>query len=89
VIEQIDKTRGEIYNVGGGPENQRNLLEVIEQIGELTHQTPEYSFADWREGDQTYYVSDITKTRSDLGWAPMVRFERGLRDLVAWAASIN
>ncbi|MEA2629356.1 MAG: CDP-paratose 2-epimerase, partial [Chloroflexota bacterium] len=63
VIEQIDKTRGEIYNVGGGPQNQRNLLEVIERIGALTHQTPEFSFADWREGDQTYYVSDITKAQ--------------------------
>jgi CDP-paratose 2-epimerase len=89
VIEQIDRTRGEIYNVGGGPENQRNLLEVIEQIAELTHQTPEFSFADWREGDQTYYVSDIAKTKQDLGWAPKIPFDRGLRDLVAWAASVS
>src|SRR5487761_1594136 len=89
VIEQIDKTRGEIYNVGGGPENQRNLLEVIEQIGELTHQTPEFSFADWREGDQTYYVSDITKAKQDLGWEPHVTFDRGLKDLIVWAASVS
>ena len=86
VIEQIDKTRGEIYNVGGGPENQRNLLEVIEQIGELTHQTPEFTFADWREGDQTYYVSDITKAQKDLGWAPQINFDRGLEDLIVWAS---
>jgi CDP-paratose 2-epimerase len=89
VIEQIDKTRGEIYNVGGGPENQRNLLEVIEQIGELTHQTPEYTFADWREGDQTYYVSDISKAREDLGWKPRVEFDRGLEDLIVWASSVH
>ena len=37
VIEKIGKTRGEIYNVGGGPTNQRNLLEVIEHISELTN----------------------------------------------------
>jgi CDP-paratose 2-epimerase len=85
VIEQIDKTRGEIYNVGGGPKNQRNLLEVIEQIGELTHQTPEYAFADWREGDQTYYVSDITKAGLQLNWEPRIQFDQGLRDLIAWA----
>jgi CDP-paratose 2-epimerase len=89
VIDSIERTRGEIYNVGGGPPNQRNLLEVIEQIGELTNTTPKYSFADWREGDQTYYVSDVTKVKAHLGWEPQVPFERGLRDLIDWAASIR
>jgi CDP-paratose 2-epimerase len=89
VIENIDKARGEIYNVGGGPANQRNLLEVIEQIGELTDRKPQHSFADWREGDQTYYVSDITKAKNDLGWEPQIPFDRGLRNLIAWAGSIN
>ena len=86
VIENIDKTRGEIYNVGGGPQNQRNLLEVIQQIGELTNRKPKHSFADWREGDQTYYVSDITKAQKDLGWAPQINFDRGLEDLIVWAS---
>jgi CDP-paratose 2-epimerase len=89
VIEQIDKTRGQIYNVGGGPENQRNLLEVIAQIGELANRKPQYTFNDWREGDQTYYVSDITKAKAVLGWEPQVPFDRGLKDLILWANSID
>jgi len=89
VIDKIDKTRGEIYNVGGGPENQRNLLEVIEQIGELTHRKPAYTFADWREGDQTYYVSDISKAKAVLDWEPRIQFDRGLNDLIAWAGTID
>jgi CDP-paratose 2-epimerase len=88
VITDIDKTRGEIYNVGGGPQNQHNLLEVIEHIGRLTEKKPVYSFADWREGDQAYYVSDITKAKEKLGWEPAISFDQGLKDLVAWAASI-
>jgi CDP-paratose 2-epimerase len=89
VIDKIGITRGEIYNVGGGPENQRNLLEVIDQIGELTNRKPNYSFADWREGDQSFYVSDITKAKTELGWEPRVAFDRGLKDLLAWAQSVN
>jgi CDP-paratose 2-epimerase len=89
VIDKIDQTRGEIYNVGGGPENQRNLLEVIEQIGELSNHKPQYTFADWREGDQTYYVSDITKAKKDLGWEPKVAFDKGLIDLIRWAGTVN
>jgi CDP-paratose 2-epimerase len=88
-IDKIGITRGEIYNVGGGPENQRNLLEVIDQIGELTGKKPQFTFADWREGDQKFYVSDISKAGRDLGWEPRVAFDRGLRDLVAWAESVS
>jgi CDP-paratose 2-epimerase len=88
VIDEIDKCRGEIFNVGGGPENERNLLEVIEVIGGLTGKQPRYAFADWREGDQEYYVSDITKAREQLGWEPAIPFDQGLRDLVNWAGSV-
>jgi len=84
-IENIEKTRGEIFNVGGGPANQRNLLEVIDQIGQITNTKPDYSFADWREGDQTYYVSDITKAGQHLNWQPTIDFNRGLHDLIDWA----
>jgi CDP-paratose 2-epimerase len=89
VIDRIEQTRGEIFNVGGGPENQRNLLEVINQIGELTNRKPQYTFADWREGDQTYYVSDIDRAKKQLGWEPKIAFDRGLKDLIAWAGSIS
>jgi CDP-paratose 2-epimerase len=89
VIDQIDTTRGEIFNVGGGPENQRNLLEVINQIGELTNHQPKFTFADWREGDQTYYVSDIAKAKKHLGWEPQIPFDRGLKDLIVWAGTIS
>jgi CDP-paratose 2-epimerase len=88
-IDGIDRATGEIFNVGGGPPNQRNLLEVIGRIGELTGKKPHFTFADWREGDQAYYVSDITKARQHLGWEPQVPFDRGLRDLVEWASSVR
>lgn len=89
VVDKIAITRGEVYNVGGGTENQRNLLEVIDQIGELTGKKPQFSFADWREGDQAYYVSDNAKAREQVGWEPRIDFDRGLRELIAWAESVD
>ena len=88
-IDNIEKTRGEIYNVGGGVPNQRNLLEVIERIGSLVNKKPRFTFSDWREGDQVYYVSDISKAKNDLGWEPRIKFDQGLKDLAAWAASLG
>ena len=89
VIDKIGITRGQVYNVGGGPPNQRNLLEVIDQIGEITGKQPQFTFSDWREGDQKFYVSDVEKAHKELGWEPKVDFDRGLRDLIAWAESVN
>ena len=89
VIDKVPIARGEVYNVGGGTANARNLLEVIDQIGELTGRKPHFTFAGWREGDQAYYVSDTTKAKEQLGWEPKVDFDRGLRDLIAWAESVD
>src|SRR6266566_1862997 len=88
VIDKIAITRGEVYNIGGGPSNQRNLLEVIDQIGEITGKRPQFTFSEWREGDQKFYVSDVEKARKELDWEPQVDFDRGLRDLIAWAESV-
>ena len=88
-IDKIGIARGEVYNVGGGPENRRSVLEVIERIGELTGRKPQVKFAGWREGDQRFYVSDISKAGRDLGWAPRVQFDRGLPDLISWVESVS
>lgn len=88
-IDKIGIARGEVYNVGGGPENRRTLLEVIERIGELMGRKPQVKFAGWRERDQRFYVSDISKAGRDLGWTPRVQFDRGLPDLISWVESIS
>jgi CDP-paratose 2-epimerase len=76
---------GEIYNIGGGPANARNLHEVIGAIEELSGRRATFTYADWRQGDQRYYVSDLSRARAELGWEPEVAFDRGLQDLVDWA----
>ncbi|HET7338828.1 MAG TPA: NAD-dependent epimerase/dehydratase family protein [Candidatus Dormibacteraeota bacterium] len=89
VIDKIGIARGEVYNVGGGGANQSSVLEVGDRIAELTGRQPRYDFAERREDDAAYYVSDIEKARLDLGWEPKIGVERGLRDLVAWAESLR
>ncbi len=89
VIDRIETTGGQIYNVGGGLANARNLLDVIDEIGRLTGRQPQFTHSDWREGDQAYYVSDVGKAERELGWKPEIDFDQGLRDLIAWAESIS
>ena len=69
-IEHIDRASGQVYNIGGGPSNTLSLLELIELLEKLNGTRMQYSFADWRPGDQRVYISDVRKAQQELGWQP-------------------
>jgi CDP-paratose 2-epimerase len=83
-VEHIEVSRGQAYNLGGGPDNTLSLLELIYRLeADLDHPIPLW-FDDWRPGDQRVYVSDIRKAERDLGWTPQITIEHGLADLHKW-----
>jgi CDP-paratose 2-epimerase len=83
-VEQIDHTQGGIYNVGGGPDNQLSLLELLDLLSARTGRTITPAFADWRPGDQKVFVSDIAKAKRDFGWFPKVSATSGVDRLADW-----
>jgi CDP-paratose 2-epimerase len=76
-----------IYNVGGGPDNTTSLLEFLDLLEEKTGKRTDVSFDAWREGDQKVYVSDISRARDELDWAPQVDFDEGIERFVDWYAN--
>jgi CDP-paratose 2-epimerase len=82
--KSIDRTRGHIYNIGGGPENTLSLLELIAHLEEFTGHKIPMTFGDWRPGDQPVYVSDVRRAREEFGWAPEVSASEGVRRLLDW-----
>ncbi len=86
-VEQIDKTAGQAYNVGGGPENTMSLLELIGLLENHFGRPLQFSFRDWRPGDQKVFVSDIRKARRDLGWQPETAIAKGVGELLSWLAA--
>lgn len=83
-VEHIDHTQGQIYNVGGGPDNQLSLLELLELLGARAGRKITTAFADWRPGDQKVFVSDIGKAKRDFGWFPKVSATSGVDRLADW-----
>ena len=79
-----DKTRGEIYNIGGGPKNTVSLVEVMDQIKELTGQPVQFERDQLRPGDQLIYVTDHRKLTRDTGWKPEVSVPGTLESIYAW-----
>lgn len=75
----LPKTAGQIYNVGGGEKNTISLLELMEEIEDLTGKRLLISHDRRRPGDQLIYVSDCSKIARDAGWKPRLSVRETLR----------
>lgn len=84
--QKIDITRGQVYNLGGGPEN---TLSVWAEFGPLLtelvgREIVPASFSDWRPGDQPVFIADVSKAGREWGWQPQVSVREGISRLVGW-----
>src|SRR4051812_945519 len=59
--KQIRTLSGQVFNIGGGVANTTSLRELLTLIGQLHEGKPRARFANWRPGDQRYYVTDFSK----------------------------
>jgi CDP-paratose 2-epimerase len=82
--KNIDKLVGQVFNIGGGPQNTVSLLEIVDTIKEKAGKEMTVSFEDWRTGDQFYYVSNTSKFKEATGWEPKYTVEKGVEHLVRW-----
>jgi len=81
----IDVAAGQIYNIGGGPENTMSIWAEFGPLLETLagHPIP-VTYAGWRPGDQLVYISDIRKAERELGWRPHVSVAEGIEKLWDW-----
>ncbi|MDQ3624498.1 MAG: GDP-mannose 4,6-dehydratase [Verrucomicrobiota bacterium] len=75
---------GTAFNIGGGAANTTSLLELMEVIGALEGKSLHVRWAEWRPGDQRYYVSDFTRFQEATGWGPAVSVADGVQQLHRW-----
>lgn len=83
-MENVNRTAGQIYNIGGGKKKTLSLIELISLMEKITKRKVNYSFDNWRPGDQKVYISDISKAKKDFGWEPKIGVEEGIKKLIGW-----
>lgn len=84
-VANIDTAAGEVYNIGGGPENTISIwAEFGPILEELLGEPIPVTYETWRPGDQPVYISDIRKAKRELGWEPRIGVQQGTRCLYAW-----
>jgi CDP-paratose 2-epimerase len=82
--QNIERTAGNIYNVGGGPEHTLSLHELLGQLEILKGEKIPVRYDDWRPGDQKVYVSNIKQVEKELDWKPQIPAIEGVKRLYDW-----
>lgn len=82
--ERLPKVSGRVFNIGGGPQRSVSLLELLQTLPRSNNKEIDVTFAEWRPGDQLYYVSDHSRFAQLTGWRPRVSIAEGLDHLHAW-----
>jgi CDP-paratose 2-epimerase len=84
-IARIERVKGQVYNLGGGPENTMSIwTEFGPLLERLMGKPVPVGRGDWRPGDQKVFVADIRKAGRELGWKPNVGVEAGVERLFEW-----
>lgn len=84
-IKNINKTKGQIYNIGGGIDFNLSVWREFKPILEkLYGKSLSQIYKDWRPGDQLIYISDTRKANLDFKWKPRINVEEGIKELYDW-----
>jgi CDP-paratose 2-epimerase len=87
-IERQEQVRGQVFNLGGGPDNTLSIwVEFGPLLEKLLGEPIAFARGDWRPGDQKVFVADIRKAGTVLGWKPKYGVEEGIRHLFDWVTS--
>ena len=73
---------GRVYNIGCG--RSASLLELVAALNRELGTAIEPEFAPARPGDVRISLADITRAQRELGYEPVVHFEEGLEQTLAW-----
>jgi len=80
-------TPGAVYNIGGG--SHVGLLEVFEVLGRVLGRPLRVERLDAQRGDMRDTYADTRRACADLGFAPSVTLEQGLRAQRDWMAEVG
>jgi nucleoside-diphosphate-sugar epimerase len=78
---------GGVYNIGGG--SRVTLRDVFEMIGRVTGRPVRINHQPEQKGDMRDTYADTSRARADLGFAPSVSLEEGLREMFAWMETVR
>jgi CDP-paratose 2-epimerase len=84
VVKNIDKTQGQVFNIGGGIRNSLSLLELFDILEDQLNIKLAYKKIPARDSDQKVFVADISKIKQYIGWEPKIDKFSGILKMLKW-----
>jgi len=86
VLKAHDRSRGfRVYNLGES--RTISLRDLVAAIGRATGREPRVDWQPPQPGDVPRTYADVGRAKAELGYAPKVDLDEGLRRFVAWYRS--
>lgn len=84
-IQQLDRWKGQTFNVGGGIANTLSLFETTQICQKITgNEIAIAPIAETRTGDVPIFITDCRKIEETTGWKPIRNSEATLMDIFNW-----
>lgn len=80
-LKNIDKVKGQIFNIGGGIKNTISLIELINFLDKKGGKKLTLKYKPWRAADQKIYITDVSKVEKILNWKPKTPFFDGVEQI--------
>jgi len=84
VVRNIDKCKGNAFNIGAGVDNSLSILELFEMLERKLDIKINYKSLKPRESDQKVFIADIKKIKSLTKWEPLVNKNKGIELMLEW-----
>ena len=83
--KNINRVRGEAFNIGGNRRNSLSILELLKLLKERYGVAPsEVRYANWRKVDQKCFIANCRKALEYFGWRQKISKEEGIDRMIAW-----
>jgi CDP-paratose 2-epimerase len=86
--KNIERAKGQAFNIGGGMANSSSLLELFSLLENFTGTQMRFDQLPWRHSDQRFFVADNSKARRIIDWQPKVTREEGVAQMLQWTRDL-
>jgi CDP-paratose 2-epimerase len=86
-IDNIDKMKGNVYNIGGGPHNQISCLEALNALEKIIGKKVRYTNGPGRINEDMLFVTNHSKFTDITNWMPEFGVMTGMEKIIEWASA--
>lgn len=83
-VANIEKIKGQAFNIGGGIENSLSLLELFSLLESILDIRMDYKKLPFRESDQKVFIADNTLITNLINWKPEIKTKEGIQSMINW-----